>query len=506
MRFYSVICVLLLIGPSHTRACKVNNRHAHNRRIVLHENFKNSVDSIALSDTFLMPMDVSELTQKGNDSIPILLNNSASSVDTLIKSRISLLQLKTDSMPEHSSTKQLSEATYGSKDSLISLGQDKLHASKEKIVREGEKISEVEDVKVKMPVFHFPIPEGKSADIIKLKMPASAIDLSEAKPPSSIPEIQQTSFDIPKKTLPNVSIKVNYLHQQPPNVSDNFKTAEDYKKKIPETRIDSIADKNEAALQAEKQVQDLSEVKTMKEGVGKVTSKQAEYEEMMQRYSDKKLVEAEIRRKMKNVASDKVNQFTPAINEAQNKLLKGRRIQLDSASTKAIRKTLRSAMASEPLANRLQSGLVLQLYNRTLYSVDFGLQLGYRLSSKITTGIGGVYRLGYHKDYSSYVRSMHVYGGRLYGDVTVKSGFFAHVETELLRSKNMIFTSTEGIDDYVLSSSFGIGKQYTLSKRLKGNILLLYRAELEGHLPEQSKVNIRIGLMLWAKRKPSIEP
>jgi hypothetical protein len=133
--------------------------------------------------------------------------------------------------------------------------------------------------------------------------------------------------------------------------------------------------------------------------------------------------------------------------------------------------------------------------------MDWGLQLGYRFTGRLTTGIGGTYRTGFSKSYDSFVKGLHVYGGRVYSDFLVRKGLFVHGEFEMLNTSDFITRTAEIPDASVWGSNIGIGKQYNLSKRIKGSIIALYRLEFNGHLPEQSKVNLRMGFHLKAKRK-----
>lgn len=68
----------------------------------------------------------------------------------------------------------------------------------------------------------------------------------------------------------------------------------------------------------------------------------------------------------------------------------------------------------------------------------------------------------------------------------------------------MIHSSREESDASVWSGHYGIGKQYNITRQLKGNILLLYRTEFSGHLPEQSKFNLRVGLNVATKKRSKL--
>lgn len=499
---YYIICLLFLQTISAVCVAADCNLFADARQMINSISKVNSLSS--LTDTLKHP-------QKKTDSLRASLNNSGTSVDTLLKFKqeISSLQLKIDSVPKvlTSAGNQVAETTHEKVDSLINVSHDKFNELRKQIEEKKQKIQRKINVQDSLLGSQTDILKVQSVDAKKIDIPLQEAEMPSVQVPSNIPsvaEIKQPSIDIPKMEAPNIEGQVNGLHQKSQDVTDKCKTIEEYKNNVTETNIDSIATKDKLAQQAEKHVENLTKVKEVKEGTGKLTSKQAEYEAMMQRYRDKKLVEEEIKRKIKNVANDKVSQLTPAIQDAQKSLLKGKKIQQETSTLKAMLFRKSNAMAGKPLRERLVPGVMLQLYSKSIYSVDVAPQLGYRVSGRITSGIAGVYRLGFNKNYSSYVRSMHVYGGRIYTDAIVKKGFFFRVEGEWLRTINMIHSSREESDASVWSGHYGIGKQYNITRQLKGNILLLYRTEFSGHLPEQSKFNLRVGLNVATKKRSKL--
>ncbi len=341
------------------------------------------------------------------------------------------------------------------------------------------------------------IPDANLPDI-KTKRTASEMPATSI-PGISSPDIRHAS--IPKLDNLQMSDDIGKVKEKTATVTEKLNGAEQYQGEIKKIQEQGLPSSESLAKEAEDKVENLEEVKSIKQGTGKVSGKQAEYDAMMQRYRDKKLIQEELKRKITNVANDEVNKFSPAIKEAQAALLKGKKIQKESTSIKEILKREYNSMAGKPLVQRLVPGVMLQLYNRKVYSVDFGLQLGYRLSGRITTGVGGVYRFGFHKDYSVYVQSMHVYGLRTYTNLFVKKGFFVHAEAEWLKTSGVAHASNEQPSERVIGGNFGVGKQYNLTRRIRGNMLVLYRAEFEGNLPQQGKVNLRVGLNMQIKKK-----
>jgi len=499
---FHIIHVLLLQSISVQGGAVVDGNVPYSRQMMSVCNL--SIDSlkpgvnnlVALTDTLK------------HDSLSMSLKNLSISVDTLMKSKheIFSLRLRFDSIPKglQTTANQFGDATYEKADSLINASQDKFDAAGKQIERKKHKIQSEINVQDKLLGSQTVIPEAQSVYTDKIDIPLQAVEFSGVLISSSIPsvpKIEQPSIDIPKMEVSNIAGQVNGLHQKSQDVTDKFKTAEEYKSKIGQTKVDSIANKDKLAQLAEKHAENATEVKAVKDGTGKLTSKQAEYEAMMQRYRDKKFVEEEINRKIKNVANDKVSQLTPAVQDAQKSLLKGKKIQRETSSSKSLLLRKGNAMAGKPLQERLVPGVMLQLYNKSIYSVDVAAQLGYRASGRIISGIATVYRLGFQKNIDMYIRSMHVFGARTYTDVSLLKGFFVRGELEWLDTEDMIHATKEQASDCVWSGYSGIGKQYNVTRHLKGNVLLLYRAEFKGRLPDQSKLNLRVAVNVVKTKK-----
>jgi hypothetical protein len=323
---------------------------------------------------------------------------------------------------------------------------------------------------------------------------------------SEIPTIEK--IEQPALALPKVSdeIKIpgeiDQLKQQTDKAGESLKEVQQYKDEVKTAQEQGLKDAEKLPETAEEKVADLPKVKGAKKGIGAATAKQQEYEAMINRYKDKKLVQAEMKRKMTNVVNDQLNQQTPALKEAQASFSKSKKLYKDANSlSSAVKKKQASAMQGKSFGQRLVPGITFQSYNRSVYTMDWGLQLGYRFTGRLTAGIGGIYRTGFSKSYDSFIKGLHVYGGRVYSDFLVRKGFFLHGEFEMLNTSDFITRTAEIPDASVWGSNIGIGKQYNLSKRIKGSIIALYRLEFNGHLPEQSKVNLRMGFDLKRKKK-----
>lgn len=269
--------------------------------------------------------------------------------------------------------------------------------------------------------------------------------------------------------------------------------------------------KNIDAAQVEKQTESqLKNVSQVKELGGEITKAQqikAQQEALLQKYRDQKLLEQEIKRKARNVANDMMTQHTAEVKSAQAQLAKSKKGLHYIKSFNDLFKRRSDELVGKKFYQRLLPGITTQVYqNNKTVSIDAGLQVGYRISPRFTAGIGGLYRIGFNKNYKYYTRGTGVYGGRVYMDFTAYKGIFIHSEFEILKldsAKMISIPKTETVSNNVYGSYFGLGKKITVSRRIKASIMGLYRVEYDGNLPSIRKLNMRLGFdyQLGKKRR-----
>ena len=138
--------------------------------------------------------------------------------------------------------------------------------------------------------------------------------------------------------------------------------------------------------------------------------------------------------------------------------------------------------------------MTLQTYNKDKFTIDWAAQAGYRVSGRLTAGVGYTYRISFSKSHTNWVRGEGISGYRLYSDFTLLKSFYVHGEFEALtidRKRQPLLLETS--DNHIYGSYFGLGKRYNVSRKIKGSIMGLYRADYKGEVPGLSKINLRMG-------------
>jgi hypothetical protein len=196
------------------------------------------------------------------------------------------------------------------------------------------------------------------------------------------------------------------------------------------------------------------------------------------------------------VANAQIAGNAEKVQKAQQDLMNAKQKLSGKEKVKALFAKQSTELEGKKFYQRLVPGLTWQVYKRDYVSVDLALQTGYRVSPRLTAGVGFLYRVGFDKDFDTFVRGLRTYGGRGYLDFAVRKGIFAHGEFEGLRVEPSLAApgAAEPIENRAYASYFGLGKRFNVTRNLRGSMLGLYRLEYKGELPGVNKISARFGI------------
>ena len=128
---------------------------------------------------------------------------------------------------------------------------------------------------------------------------------------------------------------------------------------------------------------------------------------------------------------------------------------------------------------------------------DIGLSVGYKVSDKSVVGVGGSYKLGLGRGWNNMALSHQGIGLRSYADYTLKRSFFISGGYEHnYRSRFSSIEQPRNYSAWQSSALIGISKRYSISKKLKGNMQLLWDFLSYQQVPRTEAVLFRVGYEL----------
>jgi hypothetical protein len=309
----------------------------------------------------------------------------------------------------------------------------------------------------------------------QLKLPNANVDLGNLT--------QKANIDVPQtENLGNLSKEVT-------QIEGKLGEAQQYEDELGDIRENGLRNTEKLPQELEKNIGKMDEMKALNAGTGKM----AEYENLIQRYRDKKLLQQEIMRKSKLVANEKLTTFSPDIKNAQETLAKTSKLS-HVRKFRDIFKGVENEMSGKPFKVRFVPGSTLQVYGGQKVTADWAIQAGYRISGRFTIGGGYTYRLSFSKLNTNWIGSEGISGYRIYSDLGLIKNFFIHGEFESLKitpPKTPLLLETYAGRLY--GSYFGLGRRYNISRKVKGSVMGLYHIDYAGEVPGLNKINLRIG-------------
>lgn len=156
-----------------------------------------------------------------------------------------------------------------------------------------------------------------------------------------------------------------------------------------------------------------------------------------------------------------------------------------------------NSQKTKSFSERLEYGGNIQSQKARNYfpvTSDVGLSLGYNLSDKSVFGIGASYKLGLGRGWNDIAFSHQGVGLRSFLDFKLKGSLFVSGGYE--QNYRTLFTSLDQLKDYNAwqsSGLLGLSKKYSVSKKLKGNIQLLWDFLSYQQLPRTQPILFRLG-------------
>ena len=149
---------------------------------------------------------------------------------------------------------------------------------------------------------------------------------------------------------------------------------------------------------------------------------------------------------------------------------------------------------------RLEYGANIQSQKARSYfpvTSDIGLSLGYKLNDKSAIGVGASYKLGWGRGWNNIRLTSEGIGLRSYLDYKLKGTLYISGGYE--QNYKTAFSSIDQLKDYSAwqsSGLIGLSKKYKVSKKLKGDMKLLWDFLSYQQIPRTQTILFRIGYSL----------
>ena len=279
------------------------------------------------------------------------------------------------------------------------------------------------------------------------------------------------------------------------SISDQIRP---YHDKITEVVPDNI---NDVPSIVEKEAVEAVQLDDVQKQIGEA----GQLSEMTSQLNNQEAVKEKLKEVAQQQAMDHFAGKEQQLEQAMETLAKYKKKYESVQSLADLPKKLPNPMHDKPFIERLIPGIAIQIHREDAWLFDFNPYFGYRISGKLTAGIGWNQRIAYNFDEMEFQARQKIFGPRTYGEFLVAKGFSARLELEYMKTDVPSQFSSGHTDEqgreWVFSTMAGLKKDYTFLKSVKGTVMLLYNLYDPHHRsPYGEKLNMRFGFEFPIKK------
>ena len=303
----------------------------------------------------------------------------------------------------------------------------------------------------------------------------------------SLPDLKNPfSEGLPNLTTPSV-----------PNVAEIGQASEQLMT-LNEVIPKDMATPDQLAKVAENQASQIKALDGVKEQLGDLPELSVPSEEQARQ---------ELLKQAKEVAVDHFAGKEKELKSAMDQLSKYKKKFPSINNLEEITKRRPNEMKGKPLIERIVPGIAFQLQKKNdEIFVDFNPYAGYRISGKLTAGLGWNQRVSYNLKNNTFNNGARIYGPRTYAEVRLGKGFSPRLEAEVMNTYVPPFIRTTPSDlgdrQWVWGVFAGIKKDYKFLKKINGTALVMFRMfDPHRKSPYADVLNARFGFEFPMKKK-----
>lgn len=339
------------------------------------------------------------------------------------------------------------------------------------------------------------LPSAPGMDVPSAQLPG--MDLPEM-PALSEMDLQEVNLS-PDLTKLNESISMDEL--------EGLKAVQGTLGKAGETLSEVTSLTKDTDKLVDSSVGQLREVDAVKEQVNLAEGvKNNEFMERADQLKDPAALQQEAK---EQVVQKAVNHFAgkeEVLKQAMEKMAKYKQKYESLSSLSDIKKRPPNPMKKKPFIERLVPGVALQIQQKNDLLFDVNPYLGYRLTGRLTSGMGWNQRIGYNTDKHYFTSVAVIYGPRMFTEFKVWKGFSARAELEVMNTFVPPLLRSPSVDtgnrEWVWSAMVGLKKEYRFLKHVRGTAFIMFNLFDPHHKsPYGDVLNTRFGFEFPLKKK-----
>lgn len=333
-------------------------------------------------------------------------------------------------------------------------------------------------------------------------------DLETPDIASNLPSTNVTGLDLkdPTAQLPDemggLQTQASKITEVVKQAGDLAKNADEYGKEIKTIKEEGLTRSEKIPDLAERQLAEIEEVKAMQAEIAPAINKEEEYRKLIEQYKDEKRIEAELKEKARDQATDLFVKNKGKVDDTMKKIMKYSRKFPQVQDMRELPKRVPNPLKQLSWRERFVPGLAVSTFTYNTSWLEIDPQVYYRIHSRWSAGVGGMYRFSVDPKKVAFDDFNNLKGGKAFVQYRAFKSFFLQAEGQFVSWKPWDMKSIDpDFTEQTYVAAAGIGKSFNITRKLKGNATTLYHHHWNGSDPYRSKVLIRIGIDFSLKKK-----
>lgn len=298
---------------------------------------------------------------------------------------------------------------------------------------------------------------------------------------------------LPQEQIEKVKSSETIQHSQEKITKANEVTdrAQSYEGDAKAIATGNVAEVKNVADEAQVKVQNIDKLKALEQQSSEVNKAKG----MIPSGNKPDELKTLAKKQVMTYATDQFKGKDAAIKSAMSKMKDLKVKYSDMPTLEQATRRVKNEMHGKPFVERIAPGLTLQIQKWNTVQLDLNPNISYRLSGVWNTGVGWNERLSFQK-WNRLASVDRIFGPRVFTSVIIKRGFGIKAEVERMNTwVQQTVTFPDGNRRvWVWSVFVGIKKEYTLSKKIRGNFQTLYNVyDDHANSPYADKLVVRIG-------------
>ncbi len=320
---------------------------------------------------------------------------------------------------------------------------------------------------------------------------------------AKLPGIQNLNSSLPTmpKEVKEITNGINEATIATKEIRGASKQANQYTKEAKAIKEEGLDNTKKIPELIEKQASNIKEVNAFEGQKAAVEKEMKLQKELIEKYKNEKAIKEEMDKKVKEMANDKITQFQIKVDASMKDLKKYKKKFSDVQDMRNLPKWTPNPMKGLSWRERVVPGLTLETISKNKTWIELAPQFYFKLNGSWSAGVGWVYRFSMDADKFTFDDFGNLNGQKIFAQYHAFKGFFLRTEIEHTRWKNWAtgLDKDYRVDLYIMT--IGLGKSFSFTEKIKGNIQTLYHYSWQSLDPYPSVIEIRFGFDFSLKPK-----